>query len=333
VLLAAASPAFTVTAISYYSMGAHLCASLAYAALLVSPTPRRLLAAGAVGSLALALHNPLPHALFALPFIVLVAARPARFRNLALLAAGYLPGVLVLVLGWMWVRCDLMACAGTGSAMDLVQDLFQSSFRMPGRDVLWARIAGLLKLALWGAPGLLPLAWWGARARRGQAWWRALMAATALTLIAYLFVAYDQGHGWGYRYFHSAWGALPLLGAAALTTPGHGRETLRRVVFLACFASSLALTALRFVQVRTFIDAHLGQIPASQRTARLEVVFVRIGAGYYSVDLVQNDPFLRGARWILISRGRAEDEQFVRRMFPSARLGAQNDVASVWQID
>jgi hypothetical protein len=105
------------------------------------------------------------------------------------------------------------------------------------------------------------------------------------------------------------------------------------MLFAVCVASSLALTAVRFVQVRTFIDRHLGQIPGAARTARLEVVFVRIDAGYYTVDLVQNDPFLRGVRWMLISRGRTEDEEFVRSLFPSARLGAENDVATVWHIE
>ncbi|MGZ6123876.1 MAG: hypothetical protein ACXWLR_02895, partial [Myxococcales bacterium] len=72
-LFTAASPAFVVNSISFYSMPAHLLASLVFAALLLRPEPRRLALAGAVGSLALTLHNPFPHTLFALPFIVALA--------------------------------------------------------------------------------------------------------------------------------------------------------------------------------------------------------------------------------------------------------------------
>ena len=92
VLLTAASPAFVVNAISLYSMPAHLLASACFAALLLDPTPRRLILAGAVGSLALALHNPVPHMLVASPFIAALALRPGRTRSLAALAAGFQPG-------------------------------------------------------------------------------------------------------------------------------------------------------------------------------------------------------------------------------------------------
>ncbi|HWE26101.1 MAG TPA: hypothetical protein VG496_19350, partial [Myxococcales bacterium] len=337
-VLAAGSPAFTVNAISYYSMGAHLCASLAYAALLLRPTPRRLLAAGAVGSLALTLHNPVPHLLFALPFAVLVAFRSRRLRDAGLLALGYLPGALLLGLGWMVIRCKFGACAASGSVDHLVLDLLRLGFTVPGPDLLWARGAGLCKLALWAVPGLIPLTFWGARAlwhgpdQSKRAWWRAFTMAAALTLGAYLFVPYDQGHGWGYRYFHSAWGVLPLFGAAALYEDESGRDVLRRTMFIACVASAVVLTALRFVQVRTFIAAHVAQIPAAGHAQR-EIVFVREYDGYYSVDLVQNDPFMRDDRWVLISRGRRADEILVHRFFPSASLRARNAVADVWQVE
>ena len=66
VLFTAASPAFFVNAISFYSMAAHLAASLCFATLVLEG---RLLLAGTVGSVALSLHNPFPHTLFALPFL------------------------------------------------------------------------------------------------------------------------------------------------------------------------------------------------------------------------------------------------------------------------
>jgi hypothetical protein len=335
-LLAVSSTAFTVNAISYYSMGAHLCASLAYAALLFEPTPRRLALAGVVGSVALALHNPLPHVLCAIPFVIWLATRPHRRRNLSILAAGYVPGTLLLVVGWLWVQCCVGVCAqgaAHGSIAAFARELWSFAFRWPSAELVWARAAGLLKLALWAVPGLLPLAWRGARERMHDGWWRALAAFAALTLLGYLFVPYDQGHGWGYRYFHSAWGTLPLFGAAALSAPASGRDGLRRTMLAACVTSLIVLNGVRFAQVRAFIGEHLRQIPSPARNARLEVVFVHTDQGYYSIDLVQNDPFLRGARWILISQGRSQDERCIHRAFHTARLRASSTVADIWSLE
>ena len=334
VLLAASSPAFTVNAISFYSMPAHLLASLSFAALLQDPKPLRLLAAGALGSLAATLHNPLPHVLFALPFVIALAVRSGPLRLLPL-AAGYLPGALLLGAGWMRVRAHIgraPEAVAQGAAGLLYQ--LRLAFDFPTADAIWIRGVNLVELSLWAAPVLLPLACAGAWRARACLQVRLLLASALLTLLAYLFVPYDQGHGWGYRYFHSAWGVLPLLAAAALELePAESGDALRRFAVATCIASLLLATGLRFYQVRTFIDGQLAQVPRAKAQGKLEVVFLRMDRGYYTIDLVQNDPFLDGARWILLSFGGAEDERFMRRFFPAARLAGLSDIGSVWEID
>ena len=57
VLFAIASPAFTMNAISLYSMNAHLFFNLAFVALLLRPTAMRIMAARFIGSVAIILHN------------------------------------------------------------------------------------------------------------------------------------------------------------------------------------------------------------------------------------------------------------------------------------
>ena len=333
VLFAAASPAFTVNAISYYSMAAHLLASLCFALLLLQPAPRRLLGAGAVGSLALALHNPLPHALFALPFIAGLALQPRRLRNLSLLAAGYLPGCVLLGLGWMWVRAQVSTAAevsaqGVGGTLSALRHL---AFAWPSLDVLGDRAINFAELTNWAVPGLVALACAGAWQLRRNPLLRMFALSALATFAAYLFVPYDQGHGWGYRYMHAAWAALPLLAAGCVEA---AREaSLRRALALAAAASLLLATALRFVQVRTFIDGQLAQLPASPRPAPLEVILLRTDRGYYTQDLVQNDPFMEGTRWILFSRGPAEDARFMRGSFKGARLAVHTDIADLWQIE
>jgi hypothetical protein len=330
VLFTAASPAFSVNSISFYSMAAHLAASLLFAVLVLE---ERLVLAGAVGSFALALHNPFPHTLFALPFILAIARRPGRVANLARLAAGYLPGALVLLGGWMWYRARVTAPVETQVGLLAGLDVVRKyAFTSPSFDLLLVRTMNLAELSAWAAPLLLPLAALGAIRCRENAGARLLAVAALLTAAAYAFVPYNQGHGWGYRYFHAAWGALPLLAAGAVES-GNAGARLRRLALSAALFSLFLCTPLRFAQVRTFIDAHLAQIPEVAGAHRQEVVFVDASRGSYSIDLVQNDPFLESDRWMLISHGEAQDARFMAAFFPRARRAAAGPVASVWVVE
>jgi hypothetical protein len=172
----------------------------------------------------------------------------------------------------------------------------------------------------------------GARRLRDARVPRLLAASALVTLAGYLIVPFDQGHGWGYRYFHSAWGVLPLLAAGFLASID-ADAFVRRIAILAAAGSLVFGTALRFAQVRSFIDGHLAQIPAAASPSRREVVLVRADRGYYSIDLVQNDPFLQSGRWTLLSVDPPMDEMFLDSSFSEVRLIAKNEVASVWQID
>jgi hypothetical protein len=208
-----ASPAFFVNAISYYSMNANLVSGLAFAVLVLDPTPRRLVAAGVLGSVALVLHNPVPHTLFALPWIVWLAMGAGRVRRLGWLALGYFPLTLILGLGWWWLKSrlavDLIAAtthetASTAhAALVLVSN---GAWKWPDKSVLVNRAIAILKLNLWAVPGLLVASLFGFHRLRRQPGARLMAMSALLTLVVFLFVKYDQGHGWGNRYFHSAWG-------------------------------------------------------------------------------------------------------------------------------
>ena len=89
-------------------------------------------------------------------------------------------------------------------------------FSLPNGTVLLARVIGIAKIWVWAVPGLMILAVAGAIRWRHDARCRLFTASALLTVLGYFLVPVDQGHGWGYRYFHSVWMALPLLATAAM---------------------------------------------------------------------------------------------------------------------
>lgn len=345
-LFALASPAFTVNAMSYYSMSAHLLLNLVFTLLLLRPTPGKAFAAGLVGGLALVLHNPLPHALYALPWVAWLIYR-RNFHIVGALLLGYLPLAIGLGLGWTMLSADLRAgmhivaepsgleTAAAGHVLQEWMDRISAVVRLPSSEMLIWRLTGAMKLWLWAMPGLLLLAWLGFRSRRQDPVMRLLLASTAITFLGYFLIPYDQGHGWGYRYFHSAWGVLPVLAAAALIRPSGGAFLPARLVAITGFlalASLLLSTALRIYQVEAFIDRHLHQAPLVD-TGRPTIAFVDIRTGYYTTDLVQNQPRLQGKQVIMASHGAKLNERFVLQIDPNGRQIASGSLGEIWEFN
>jgi hypothetical protein len=344
-LLALASPAFTGMALSYFSMSAHLFLNLAFAALLLERSPRRRLLAGLVGSLALILSNPVPHLLFALPWVVWIARVDGR-RGLFQLAAGYLPLALGAGAWWLFVRQvqghlwlapypgDADPWHRLGNFLFFWQVQFSRVFTDPDAATLGKRAAEQVKLWLWTVPGLPVLA--------AAGWiltWREVRLqlfgwSFACTVGGFLFVWFDQGYGWGVRYLHPVLGALPLLGAAAIVTLRDPavRDAVRRYAAAAALLSLVLATALRAWQIHAFVEDHLSRRPPFEPGVR-QVVFITLNYDYYTQDFVQNDPFLRDPVVFLLSRGRARDEALLRKHFPSARFVAAAPFGHVWRLD
>ncbi|HEX7052598.1 MAG TPA: hypothetical protein VF211_01535 [Burkholderiales bacterium] len=348
-LFALASPGFAGMALSYFSMTAHLFFNLLFAWLLLERTPRRLLAAGLVGSFALVQSNPVPHLLFALPWIVSIARGPDGRRRLALLGAGYAPLVLLLGLGWWLFLRELQGSsfplpyAPDGDLLHRLVNLaaylhyeIRKVFTLPGADVLGYRLGEQVRLWTWTVPGLPLLAlagWWLWRASDGL---RLLGVSLAATLLGYAFVGFDQGYGWGARYVHSAFGALPIL-AGALMAKGlpdlQGRELRAYVTRLALYSLVFG-TALRLFQIRLFMDEQLALRPPFAEGVR-QIVFIRPNLEYYTPDFVQNDPFLRAPVIFMQSRTpRRDREDVIGRHFPQARLVYDNPLlGQVWRLE
>ncbi len=345
VLLTLASPAVTINALSFYAMPAHLLASALFMLLLLNPSPARALAAGLVGSIALVLHNPVPHLLFALPWIAWLAFQPGRARLLGALAAGYAP--VCILLGWGWAiylqsigtHASASALATPGGAAQTLLFRLRTVFGWTGMET---HLLDLAKLWLWAVPALLVVAGMGAwQQRRDRGVWLVLACCALLTYFGFFIVRFDQGHGWGFRYFHSAWLVLPLFAVSALQPwlqpPAPSRRPSTAATGLpgylaACALLSLVLlTTFRALQVEHFIARHLAQKPATA-PGEPRVVFLDVSKGYYAWDLIQNDPFLRNPVKVLGSRGAQNDAALIAGHFPGMTLLSSDQRGSVWGV-
>ena len=347
VLLTLASPEFTVSGISYYSMTAHLTANLAFVWFVLDGRPSRALLAGLLGGLALILHNPVPHFLFATPWILWLLLDKTRWLALLALAAGYLPGVGV---GIAWPLClghlTPHVAAATEPLMQLVVHKLRAAFTWPNWPVVRTRLKATVKIWLWSAPGLPLLAIAGLRGAVTPL--RLLAASAFLTYGVYWFVPFDQGHGWGYRYFHSAWGALPLLGAAflvrstpVLTKSPAAHAAAARITLTSgsgwwglvgglALASLVLGNGLRFAQVHDIIGALIAQVIPAPDQGRW-VRFVTWNRGMYTWDRIQNMPG-ETRTLTLMSFGADADSAWMVQRFPGAERRVSDARGSLWAL-
>jgi hypothetical protein len=194
------------------------------------------------------------------------------------------------------------------------------------------RIVAIAKIVLWAVPASVIAAsvgFW--RYRRDH---RVLLLglSAVLTFFGYLFVPFDQGHGWGYRYFHSVWFVIPLLAALLFSSDQNERHERYSANGYLAACGLLSLTLLvptAAYQVKTFIGQQLAYIP-SVKSGKPLVTIISPGMGYYSADLVQNEPFLRGGMIMLVTHGRKDDAAFMAVHFPTLRLLAMDHRGSVW---
>jgi hypothetical protein len=211
------------------------------------------------------------------------------------------------------------------------------AFALPTATVFMSRTIAFAKIWLWAVPGLLVLACAGAWKWRRNVTYQLLIASAVLTFVGYLFVPADQGHGWGFRYFHSAWFALPLLATGALAKlplddakRGIFEDAETRTFVVACALLSLvAGIGLRAYQIRTFMSGQLQQIPQYAGSEK-HVVIIDPTFAFYGGDLVQNEPFLRGNVIRMLAHGKDPDAAMMHRNFPDMHIVAKSPFGRVW---
>ncbi len=340
-LFAIASPAFTASAISYYSMTAHLALNLAFAWLLMTPSLLRAAAAGVVGSYALVLHNPYPHILFALPWMIWLVKDPKQIKNFLALLIGYLPIAVFIGLGWLSFRSNIPLegnitadSIARGEAIPLFSRALQllSFITFPDITILGMRISATVKMWVWAVPGLLVFAVLGYQRFRTHVVVKTMAYSAIITFLGYFFVSFDQGHGWGYRYFHSAWGVVPILAACFLASPL--LPEMRRLAAVAGAAALLSLVlgnGLRALQIDEFITKQQTQLPAMAKSGK-HILFINRLHGFYTADLIQNSPLERSNVIRVESHGSKANAQLMTSRWPEAKQTAAGVWGESWQL-
>jgi hypothetical protein len=327
ILFAISSGAFLAYGISYYSMQARLTLNLLFAWLLLKPTPGRCFAAGVTGSFALVVHSPLLPALFAAPWILAMIRDRNQRRRLLPLIGGYIPLAIVIGIGWLHLRA---AISEGPSDFEPITSNIKGILKIPSTSMFNISVASIVKMWIWAVPGLFLIALTGRFRLGDDPRVRLLWQSAIATFVGYVFVVFDQGHGWGYRYFHSAWGVVPILAGCALAHRPPTSTRLSTFAGAAALLNFLLVVPYQLMQIDSIIVSHSAQLPDPSRPGR-NVYFVR-DIGFYAADLVQMDPLLRTSDLILFSRGRKLDAELRRQNWPDAVLIGRGPSIEQWNV-
>jgi hypothetical protein len=184
---------------------------------------------------------------------------------------------------------------------------------------------------IWAVPGLFILALLGRLRGGGDYRIRLLTLSVVFTFVGYFFVVFDQGHGWGYRYLHSAWGVVPILAGCAMSERPGSNGRLTAFAGAAAMLNLLIVVPYQLLQIDSVISRHLAQLPEPQRPGRY-VYFITVRGGFYAADLVQMDPLLRQRDLYLFSRGPELDARLLQQNWPSAVLVERRGAVEAWNV-
>lgn len=326
-LAALACPQYTMNALSFYAMPGLLTLNLLFLWLLLRPGWKPALLAGIVGSIALVLHNPVPHTLFALPVGIWLVFDRSRRQKLLPLAIGYLPLTTLLLFGWLALTDSMGLRPITNAVSEIpltelwIQKL-HNAFVLPSIGLLTVRAYALWKTLVWTAPGLLLAA---CILRPETSIQRVLLGAFVLTFAFYFFVPFDQGHGWGYRYLHSAWALVPVAAAIFAT---QGVSASRSLATSSVIAGLLATPVFLWTTHNTISDSIALQPPISQNA--MSYVFIANRPSLYTIDLIRNYPSDSGRVIRMLDTDVEGDRKLIHQIAPNAKLHSADARGATW---
>lgn len=298
-LLLATSAQVVITAMTSYSMSAHLFLDLLWLWLFLQ---RRLWAYAASALVALAamgLHQAAFFPLFALPFLLerfLAGQRLGAIAYVVFIGAGFLAWTNYDVWAYNWFDAAAPANEAKGSGRSLSDLLTRlSQVQLQSLALMGAN---LVRFVVWQNPILLVLVvlatWPVVRLYDGvPRELRAMLLSLIGTIVFLLLVIPYQGHGWGYRYLHGQ-----LAGAVLIATYAWGRLVSgEHATGWKGVLVGMSALALLFIPVRAY-QAHDFVTPYAQAHAELlkwddaDVIIIDAPRHAFTVDLTRNDPLL-----------------------------------------
>lgn len=274
-----------------YAMPAHLALNLCWLWLFLRRTRWADLGALAVGFVAVGLHQPIMHPMFAAPILFLLLLE-RDWRRAAFYFAGY--AAIGAFWAWwpnaMWALVEASSTAPKEQGVDYVSRLVAMILQGDGLR-LANMVSNILRFFAWQHLLLLPLLPLGLLVARRDRLAGALTAGILLTTMIMLIVLPYQGHGFGYRYLHGLIGNLILLAVYGWMTLGEARSQWRSLLLRTTAAGLLVILPLQAWMAHAFY-APFAQ--ASQRIAASEADYAVVGANDapFAVDLVINPPAL-----------------------------------------
>jgi hypothetical protein len=275
---------------THFAWTAQLCGTLLWVWLLTHPNRLLFLLTPILGALLIGLHQPHVHPLVAVPFVLrLLYTR--QWKNFSWFLFWYLLGA------WRWYQVfALLRPTAFAAGGDLNNLLSASSFSIVPLllSLIFATFHAITLLA-WATPVLVPLlgifllTW-----KQQPAVVRDGFVAAVLTFLFYLAFPHPQGHGWGFRYLHSAYGLLALAGAGGALALGRegGNEQVAKALLAGAAFSLLIQIPNRVYEIRTMVRplALTWNYISSRPT---DFVIIKTSDFWYGWDLIRNDPWLQ----------------------------------------
>lgn len=332
-LLSFATASFWLHAVSFYAyMGIIACNALVLI-LASRGTRNSLFAAGCVGGLGLALVNPMPHLLFAIPVVAWSVFRD-RWNSRHLIY-GYLCTGIPLVFVWPVlvfmvlnnVPLTLHAWVNVLVQGSWIKDLMGRGWS--GAPLFETNVTTAFKHELWTFPGFTFFALAGLWMARGKAIARVCLVQTVLVIFFYMTrVRFNQGFGWGARYLVALWPCF-ILGLFFLI------QRVRRVqprvmnfIFVCAMLSVLVLVPARLFQAEALIWRQMSADPCREmKSGELCVVIPRDG---HSTDYVRPLPFLADGKIRVSARTRAEELFLANQLLRTPFRKTDSWMGSIW---
>lgn len=290
-LLYAGSAQILVNGMTAYAMPAHLTLNLLWLWLFLQRCWWRDVLALMTGFVAVGLHQPIMHPMFAGPILFLLLME-RNWRRAAL----YFTGYAAIGLFWIWWPLWMSMLVQSGDVAqdanhaDYVTRLMSALAKGDGLRVA-NMVSNLLRFVAWQHLLLVPLFVLGLSVVRRDRLAGALAAGILLTVVTMAVILPYQGHGFGYRYLHGLIGSCILLAVYGWESV---RETLAEWRSLLLRTTCLGIIVLLPLQLWMAHGFYAPPAAVSARIDRSLADYVVIGEddAPFSIDLVINRPFL-----------------------------------------